>query len=419
MAEILVRGGKKLYGSINVQGSKNSVLPMIAASMLSRDITIIENCPVIADVKSMLMIFQNAGGKYQMDGHRLMLDTRTIENVPLKQVDTEKLRASILYLGALIGRNEWAAIGYPGGCHIGKRPIDFHLDGFQALGVQVEEGEMITCRGVCLHGAEYTLPYPSVGATENLLLAAATLNGTTILHHAAREPEIVDLAEFLNQMGAQIEGAGTDTIQIKGVEKLHGIQYKLPYDRIVAGTYLFAVAGTGGVICLKNIRRDGRLSNILPVLEQMGGSLYFDQQGLWFSMGDRPKRISITTGPHPEFPTDLQSIAMAVMLCGEEEVRIQETVFESRFLTVEEFKKMGAEIETSIKEVKLKPAKRLYGANLCAKDLRGGAALILAALIAEGKSVITGSEYMERGYEQFVQHLRELGADLIHQEIAG
>lgn len=416
MGTITVFGGSTLTGEVQIQGSKNSVLPIIAASLLCKDITTIYNCPKISDVDSMLDILQDLGGHIKWYGHTLIIDTRSIITATIDESYTNKLRASILYMGALLGRTGEAVIGLPGGCDIGSRPIDYHVEAFRKMGAEIcFTEEVINCCAPSLHGKIINLCYPSVGTTENIMLAAVLAQGTTIIHNASKEPELVDLGNFLTRMGAKITGVGTSTITIVGVEQCHGAKFFLPYDRIVAGTYMLAALGTRSVIKLTGIDEINRIENIIKVVVDLGGTIKYEVGGLIIDGSRRASGMNIITSPHPGIPTDLQSMLLTVLATANGKSQIIESVFESRFGIVRELKKMGAQIEVDNRVATIIGINQLNGMELSATDLRGGAALIVAALMADGTSRISNSQYMERGYEDFVWNLSKLGAQIRYE----
>lgn len=417
MGTVAITGGNPLHGEIGIQGSKNSVLPMIAAALLCRDITTIYNCPKISDVYDMLSILRDAGCDSHWYGHTLVIDTRSIITTQLNKDCTGRIRASVLFLGAMLGREHRVVMGYPGGCDIGKRPIDIHIQGFEKLGVRVElADEKISCEAEELNGDILPLKFPSVGATENLLLASVLAKGKTVIHGAAKEPEIMDLADFLIRMGANIKGAGTQTITVQGVEKLDGIRYYLPYDRIVAGTMMMAATASKGTITLNGITETARIANVIKVMRQLGSEVKMREGSMMVDGHKRPRALNVITGPYPGFPTDLQSMLLVLLAEANGKSQIIESVFEARFRTAQELIKMGAIIHTKDQVATIMGVDKLTGASMSASDLRGAAALILAGLMAEGESIIENLGYMERGYEDLIGDLKRLGADIVYKE---
>lgn len=418
MSYLQMRGGTPLYGEIKIQGSKNAVLPMLAATLLCTEEVIIENCPKIEDVESMLILLKNLGIVYEWEENCLTINAKDIIITEISKKDTEMTRASILVLGAMLGRMKEVGIAYPGGCAIGKRPIDYHLEGFRKLKVDIEEKEeKLFCDGENMEGTTVTLPFPSVGATENIMLAAVLTKGETHIINAAIEPEIMELGNFLLKMGAKIEGLQTRHIKIVGVEKLHGSRYYLGSDRIVAGTYLAAVTVAKGEVTLIADCRN-QLKAISSILKEVGADISYSNFGereekIHIKMEQRPKKIKkICTGVYPEFPTDMQSQFMAVLSVADGISIIEENIFENRFKTAEELKKMGAYIKIKGNQAYVTGREQLNGANVTAPDLRGGAALVIAGLAADGITKIKQIEYINRGYENYYQNLRKLGAHI-------
>lgn len=426
MSYVKIIGGTPLHGEVKVQGSKNAVLPILAATLLSEEEIEIENCPRIADVEAMLSLLAHLGVSFYWKEHSLCIRAAHIDEIEIRKEDTELTRASILILGAMLGRMGEVKIAYPGGCAIGKRPIDYHLDGFRKLDVIVkEEDSGLLCQGVHLMGTTIILPFPSVGATENLMLAAVLAKGTTCIMNAASEPEIKELGCFLIKAGAKISGVGTSQINIEGVEKLSGCTYHLGSDRIVAGTYLVAAAATRGDIVLKADCRK-QLCAVFSILEEMGADLHYEdmdsrEEHIYLKMQKRPRGIEkVSTGVYPVFPTDLQSPFMAALSLADGISMIEENIFENRFSTAKELNKMGADIIIEGKRAYITGKKCLYGTDIMAPDLRGGAALVIAGMAAEGVTKIGQIEYINRGYENYYENLRNLGAhiELIEKDIA-
>ena len=414
MSVIEVRGRRPLKGELIVQGSKNAVLPMMAASVLNKGITVIDNVPGIQDVFCMMGILDSLGCCCALHRHRLQIDASGLCGASISRCDMEAMRSSILLLGPLLGRLGEAAVYEPGGCMIGKRPIDLHLMALKRLGAAVEEGgegKPLTARAKRLSGAAIEFPYPSVGATENAICAAVAASGRTVLTGCAREPEIEELCRFLTAMGASIRGAGSRVITIEGGLALHDCHYRAGGDRIVAGTYLLAAAGTGGEIVLTGAGAR-ELCPVLCVLKRLGGFLYEEEGLLFFKSQGRPAALTAVTGPHPGFPTDLQSVLMAVLSVADGESAVRETVFESRFATVGELVKLGADIALSGDTARIRGLGCLKGASVEAKDLRGGAALAVAGLLADGATRISGCGHIMRGYEDICRDLACLGASI-------
>ncbi len=413
MEALVVYGGNPLQGTIEVSGAKNAVLPILAATVRHGGTYILRNCPNISDVELAAEIIGLLGGSVRRQGRTLLVDTRQLEGWQIPASLMERMRASVLFLGAVLGRFGKAELTLPGGCPLGRRPIDLHLEVMSELGaaVTMQDGE-IRCCGQELHGAEICFPVPSVGATENFLLAATACQGTAVLHHAAKEPEVVDLACFLRAMGASIEGAGTDTIVVQGGESLSGVTYTVLPDRIETATYLCAAAGCGGDVTLRGT--DGSL--LLPVveaLEQAGCTIQKGRDSLRLIRTEPLKAVpEIMTAPYPGFPTDAQAPLMAAMLRAAGETSVTETVFDSRFHHVDGLRAFGASIHIAGPVARINGVERLHPAQVQGSDLRGTAALVLAALQAPGKSVIFGLNHLDRGYDDIEGNLQKLGADV-------
>lgn len=414
MEKIIVRGGRQLKGSVKVEGAKNAVLPVIAASIVaSKGKSVIHNVPALADVFTINEVLRSMGAEVVFGNGTITVDAT-------KQMTTEapfeyvrKMRASVLVLGPLLARFGHAKVALPGGCAIGSRPIDQHLKGFEAMGasVQVGNGFVELRTEGRLQGAKIYLDVPSVGATENIITAAALADGTTILENCAKEPEIVDLANYLNAMGAKIVGAGTETIRIEGVEELSGAEHVMIADRIEAGTFMVAAAITKGDVLIEGIEME-HVRAAAAKMEEMGVMIKEEANGIRVIGPDKLTATDVKTLPHPGFPTDMQSQMMALMLCAEGTSIITETVFENRFMHVEEFRRMNAKIKIEGRSVIMEGPTNMQGAEVAATDLRAGAALILAGLIADGYTRVTELKHLDRGYVNFHGKLAELGADI-------
>lgn len=412
MSTIQVQGLQPLKGEIGIQGSKNAVLPMMAASILHKGTTVLTHVPRIQDVFCMMGILEYMGCRCSLCDHELTIDATVLTGTAIPESYVKTMRSSIMILGALIGRAGEALTHYPGGCSIGKRPIDLHLYALRMLGAEIEEdNEIITARASKLHGSDIYLVYPSVGATENAVLGAVLAEGATMVYGAAKEPEIEELCLMLNQMGAKIYGIGTDVLCIEGVKKLHDTVYDVVGDRIVAGTYLASVAVTGGCARLCGLKPE-HLASVLPVFVNMGMEIAVEGNAVSITSCGRPKPVSIVTGPYPGFPTDLQSPMMALLSVGLGESVIQENVFEGRYETAKELKKLGANIRIDDNTAYIKGVDLLHGSVVEAKDLRGGAALVVAGLAAEERTVITRCRHILRGYEDICRDLTILGASI-------
>ena len=413
MVHYEIEGGHRLEGECRIQGSKKAVLPMMAAALLQRGTVILHNCPRILDVFCMIRILEHLGCRVDWDGHTLLIDAYELRGCAVPREEAKKMRSSVILLGALLGRRRRAVLCCPGGCVIGERPIDLHLAALSSMGAEIcQEEEDICVETGGLHGARICLRFPSVGATENILLGAVLADGETVIRNAAREPEIMELCRLLRQMGAKIAGDGTARICVQGVRKLHGTEITVMPDRIVAGTYLLAAAGCGGSLYLPEapVRQLACLRQLYAcwgmTWREKGGSLYVQ------SGGDYPAVRYVETRPYPGFPTDLQSPLAAVLLKAKGESCIRETIFESRFRAAEEFRKLGADVQIAGQLCRIRGREKLRGAVLDAYELRGGAALIVAGLMAEGASVVRDEGFLERGYEHIVEDLRGAGAAL-------
>lgn len=411
---IQIRGGRRLEGEIAVQGSKNTVLPVLAACLLSKGRSRLYHCPRIHDVFMMTGVMEHLGCQITWVGHTLTVDTTQIHSEDLPYEYTGNFRASVLLMGALMGREGYVSMGKPGGCRIGSRPIDFHLKGFQSLGAEVTEEEgRYCCYGKSLMGAKIHLPFPSVGATENLLLAAVMAEGETVIEGCAKEPEICDLAEYLIRMGAEISGVGTSCIRVSGGKSLHPADYYVPADRIVTATYLLGAMVTRGNIRLFTGRGRDRFDSIIKVLKQMGALIEMEEGSISLSMNRPIQPVHLVTGPHPQPPTDIQSMVLTAVLTACGSSRIEENIFESRYQVAEELRKMGGDIRIEGKYASVCPVNRIYGQEVEVKELRGGAALVLAGLMAEGDTRIYSLSYLKRGYENITEDFYQLGADIM------
>ncbi|WP_077329315.1 UDP-N-acetylglucosamine 1-carboxyvinyltransferase [Virgibacillus siamensis] len=414
MEKIIVRGGNQLNGTVKAEGAKNAVLPVITASILaSEGKSVINDVPVLADVYTINEVLRNMNANVHFENNTVHVDaskTLTTE-APFEYV--RKMRASVLVLGPLLARYGHANVAMPGGCAIGSRPIDLHLKGFEAMGAHVHVGNgfvELKSEGR-LQGAKIYLDMPSVGATENIMMAAALAEGKTVIENCAKEPEIVDLANFINKMGGKVVGAGTETIRIEGVEKLHGTEHAIIPDRIEAGTFMVAAAITGGNILIENAVSE-HLRSVISKLQEMEVTVLEENGGIRVIGPDILKPTDIKTLPHPGFPTDMQSQMMALMLCAYGTSVITETVFENRFMHVEEFRRMNAKMKIEGRSVIIEGPCKLQGAEVAATDLRAAAALILAGLRADGHTRVTELKHLDRGYVDLAGKLSSLGADI-------
>lgn len=414
MAKIIVRGGQRLMGSVRVSGAKNAVLPILAASLLATEgESVITDVPALDDVMTIREVLESLGAKttYRQEAMTISVPLITSTEAPYELI--RKMRASFLVMGPLLARVGRVKISLPGGCAIGSRPIEQHLKGFEAMGatIHLEHGAIEAVCPEGLQGAKIYLDVASVGATENIIMAASLANGTTIIENAAREPEIVDLANYINAMGGKVRGAGTGVIRIEGVQTLKGIKHAVIPDRIEAGTYMIAAAITGGDVMIEGAIAD-HLAPVISKLEEMGVDITSSDAGIHVRAPRKLKSVDVKTLPHPGFPTDMQSQMMALLLTSEGTSVITETVFENRFMHVEEFQKMAATIKVDGRSAVVTGNASLKGAKVCATDLRAGAALICAALRADGETVVTGLHHVDRGYVDITGKLAALGADI-------
>lgn len=412
MSVIVVQGYYPLKGEIEIQGSKNAVLPMMAAAVLHKGTTVLNHVPRIQDVFCMMGILESMGCVCNLEGHTLTIDAKRLICCGIPKEGGKAMRSSIILLGSLLGRCKEAVAYYPGGCSIGSRPIDLHLSALEKLGAKFEEeGEVIYTSTTGLKGTHITLSYPSVGATENVLLAAVGAEGNTILDGAAMEPEVEDLCWMLEAMGANIRGIGTGTLKIQGGQKFHDIQWQVPGDRIVAGTYLSAVMAAGGKALFRK-SCPHQLGCVIRTMREMGAEIRLWENEVEIEMTGQPKAVSVETSPYPGFPTDLQSMMMVLLSVGEGTGYLKEKVFEGRFATAKELHKMGADIIIKGREALITGQKALKAAQVQACDLRGGAALVVAGLAAEGETKVTDCHHILRGYEDICYDLKSLGAKI-------
>ena len=414
MEKIIINGGETLSGTVRVEGAKNAVLPIIAATILGQmKASVLTNVPALADVGIMNDVLANIGAEVSMTGDELVIDASGDLTTEAPFEFVTKMRASVLVLGPLLARYGHAHVAMPGGCAIGSRPIDLHLKGFEAMGATVEVGHgfvEVESKGR-LKGATIYLDMASVGATENIMMAASLAEGTTIIENAAKEPEIVDLADFINGMGGRVYGAGTSTITIEGVEELTGTDHTIIPDRIEAGTFMVAGALTGGEVTVLGARSRDLRAVILKLVD-MGVVVEEVEGGLKVHPTDELVAADIKTLPHPGFPTDMQSQMMALMMKAKGTSMVTETVFENRFMHVDEFRRMNAMMKIEGRSVVIDGETNLQGAEVKATDLRAGAALVLAGLIAEGQTTVTNLYHIDRGYVDFVGKLQALGANI-------
>ncbi len=412
MDSILIQGGVALQGKVRIQGSKNAVLPILAATLLVGENSLIRNCPRIADVYAMISLLRSLGCSVNWQENALSVDTSAVSRGEVGSEAVTGMRSSLCLLGALIGRCGEVVMEHPGGCVIGQRPIDMHLSALRQMGVVFrEEGCRLRAVAQRLRGAHIVLPFPSVGATENVLLAAVLAEGDTLLEGAALEPEITSLCRYLQCCGASIEGVGTGRLTVRGGSALHGASFAVPADRIVAGTYLFGCIGTGGSVFLEDAPWE-EMTAVLEIAERMNCRLCTSAEGIYVQAAPRPAAVNfIRTEPYPGFPTDLQSVALAVAARGDGDSLIRETIFENRFRVAEDLRRMGADLkEQGVDSMLVHGVETLRGTLVEARELRGGAALVVAGLMAQGETKVTGCRYIYRGYENICRDFRELGA---------
>ena len=415
MEKIIIRGGNRLVGTVKISGAKNAVLPLIAATLLGTSPSILEEVPDLEDVRTFSEVLKHLGVeiRYNKADHMLFVDSTHIRNCEAPYELVRKMRASFLIMGPLLARYGHSRISLPGGCAIGTRPIDLHLKGFEALGAKIDIGhgyiEASAPNG--LVGARIYLDFPSVGATENIMMAASMARGQTILENAAHEPEIVDLANYLNTMGANIRGAGTDVIKIEGVSELVGKTYEVIPDRIEAGTFMVAAAMTGGDLYVENALSE-HLKPVIAKLKEAGVIIEEDTNGIRVKSNGQLKAIDIKTLPYPGFPTDMQAQFMAMTTISHGTSVVSETVFENRFMHVDELKRMGASIKIEGRSAVVEGLSTLTGCQVKATDLRAGAALVLAGLVANGETEVGYLHHIDRGYDDLVAKLCAVGADI-------
>ena len=413
MDKFYINGGLKLDGEVEVYSAKNAVLALLAASILTDEQVVIHNCPKIGDVFSMIKILQSLGCVVTWQGDSIIIDSSVADKHEIPQKYGQEIRSSIFMLGSILARFKKAKAVFPGGCDIGLRPIDLHIKGLRELNVQVkEEGGDIFCDGQNARGKKIHLDFPSVGATENIMLASVLIKGKTTICNTAKEPEIVCLQDMLNKMGAKVSGAGSDTIEIEGVKKLHGAEVYPISDRIVAGTYIIACAMTKGRVCLKNCRPND-LYALTSKLNGFACDILSTGDAILVKGYDRPQSIlTIETAPYPGFPTDLQAQILALQTISQGTSVVVENIFETRFKHVGELIKMGAQIVVKDRYAIVRGVTKLFGNQVFAHDLRGGASLVLAGLVAHGTTVVNNVRHIDRGYFQLEEALASLGADI-------
>ena len=412
MPKFEIKGKRPLSGTVAIQGSKNAALPILAATLLCDGDCKINNVPPISDISNMQILLATTGKQIAQQNKSYLCEASQ-EISPFASYDiTNRLRASFLVAGPLLAKQGYAEIAHPGGCPIGARPIDLHLKGFSKLGASIHtKNGYISLKANKLKGNKIYLDFPSVGATENLMMAASLAKGTTLIENAAAEPEIVDLANFLNEMGAQISDAGTDTIKIEGVSALHGGEHTIIPDRIEAGTYMLAAAATGGKVTLTNVMSE-HLTPVIAKLKETGTNVSLTDTTVTVEGKNNYRAVDIKTLPYPGFPTDLQAQFCAMLSCAKGTSIITETIFENRFMHIGELKRLGAKITTEGRTAVIEGTPRLNGAQVCASDLRASASLIIAGLMAEGTTTVSDSGHLLRGYHNIVENLKSLGADV-------
>ncbi len=416
MDQIIVKGGQKLKGKVRVEGAKNAVLPVLAGALLaSKGKSIIKEVPNLADVYTIQEVLRslNVTVDYSPETNEMLIDSSATLSSEAQFEYVRKMRASILVMGPVLARNGFARVALPGGCAIGSRPIDQHLKGFEAMGASITFGNGFVEAKTTgrLRGAKIYLDFPSVGATENIMMAAALADGTTIIENAAKEPEIVDVANYINEMGGRVIGAGTDIMRIEGVEEMHGAEHYIIPDRVEAGTFMVAAAITEGDVIIENAVPE-HMTALISKMGEMGVDIQETEEGLRVRATRPLRSIDIKTMPHPGFPTDMQSQMMSLMLTATGNGLLTETVFENRFMHVEEFRRMNASVKIEGRSVIMEGPSKLQGAEVSATDLRAAAALILAGLAADGITRVNELYHLDRGYVDFHLKLAALGADI-------
>ena len=417
MQRYIIRGGKKLFGEVDISGSKNASLPILAATIISGKRTKLYNLPDIEDVKVTLEILKCLGAKIKKDSNKVIIDTKHLNKTIIPDDLMRKLRSSVIIAGAIIARFKEVSFSYPGGCDIGARPIDLHLENFKKIGIKINENcRYIECKCDKIESRNIVLDFPSVGATENLVLASVLGNQEVVINNAAKEPEIIDLANFLNKMGAKVYGAGTNNIRIKGVNSLNDVSYKIMPDRIEAATLLIAGAITGGSVKINKVNPED-INVVLSKLKETGCEIIVDKQSVKLLRNERLKPVNFKTTPHPGFPTDVQPMFTTLLTLANGTSIVTENIFENRFKFLQELKRMGIKItEIDGRTVVIKGVRKLHHADLEATDLRGAAAMILAALAAKGTTKVSNIEYLLRGYENLDKKLNQLGAEVLREE---
>ena len=416
MKSYIIEGGKKLEGTVKISGSKNASLPILAAKILSEKTNKLYNVPQIKDTKTTLEILKLLGCKIKQNSGKIEINSKHITKTEIPEHLMREMRSTVIMAGALLGRFKEVTFSYPGGCDIGSRPIDLHINAFKKLGVEItEEAGFIKCKANKIIGTNIDLDFPSVGATENIILATVLSTGTTTINNAAMEPEIIDMVQFLKKMGAKIQGEGTNQIIIDGVEKLSGVSYNIMPDRIEAGTILCAVAATGGNVILDNVIPE-HLTAVINKLEETGCKIEINNKKITLNAPKKLKPIDIKTMTYPEFPTDLQQIFATMLVKASGTSIIVENIFESRYKYISELRKMGAKVTVEGKTAIIKGTRKINATTVVCTDLRGGAALVIAGLMAKGKSRVENIGYIQRGYENLENKLGSLGAKIKLEE---
>ena len=416
MKSYIIEGGKKLEGTVKISGSKNASLPILAATILSEKTNKLYNVPQIRDTKTTLEILKLLGCKIKQNSGKIEINSKHITKTEIPEHLMREMRSTVIMAGALLGRFKEVTFSYPGGCDIGSRPIDLHINAFKKLGVEItEEAGFIKCKANKIIGTNIDLDFPSVGATENIILATVLSTGTTTINNAAMEPEIIDMVQFLKKMGAKIQGEGTNQIIIDGVEKLSGVSYNIMPDRIEAGTILCAVAATGGNVILDNVIPE-HLTAVINKLEETGCKIEINNKKITLNAQKKLKPIDIKTMTYPGFPTDLQQIFATMLVKASGTSIIVENIFESRYKYISELRKMGAKVTVEGKTAIIKGTRKINATTVVCTDLRGGAALVIAGLMAKGKSRVENIGYIQRGYENLENKLGSLGAKIKLEE---
>ncbi|MFZ2525066.1 MAG: UDP-N-acetylglucosamine 1-carboxyvinyltransferase [Candidatus Ferrigenium altingense] len=412
MQRLAIQGGNRLNGEVRISGAKNAALPILCASLLTGDSLQLGNVPDLNDVATMRKLLQQMGVAIEVNGGQVVLSAAHIDKLEAPYDMVKTMRAAILVLGPLVARFGEARVSLPGGCAIGSRPVDLHIKGLQAMGAEIHiEHGYIHAQAKRLKGARICFDLVSVTGTENLMMAATLADGVTVLENAAREPEVVDLAHCLIAMGAKIEGAGSDTITIIGVEKLHGASHRVMPDRIESGTFLVAAAAAGGSITLTDTRAD-ILDSVLEKLQEAGATVQVSGGTISLQMSKRPKAVNVRTAPYPAFPTDMQAQFMALNTVAEGSAMVVETIFENRFMHVQELRRLGAQIDVEGNTAVIKGCAQLEGATIMATDLRASACLVIAGLVAQGETIVDRIYHLDRGYEHIEAKLSALGAQI-------